>query len=781
MVHSNIGKKMFFHSLLWSTLMFSLTEDCLASTVMYEKGSTVCLNFTINDAQITNVIKRNYSTICVSVTESIPPNVSPFGNKTMNCSITANKMSVCFGDFQIQDVGLFSLCDSATINSNCFENITLKIIDPPMVNTLSQENMVEGRDLSVTCTTTPGSPSSTTFYWTKVDNPGFRQNGASLQLPNIHRANSGTYRCTAENNYSNGEKGSDSQSMVVNVLYPPLVNTLSNQNIIEGRDLSVTCTVTPGNPSSTTLYWTKVDNPGFRQNGPTLQLYNIQRNDSGSYRCTAENNYNNRERGTHTKTTVVNVLYPPTVKTLSQQNIIEGIDVSITCQANVGNPSSTAMYWIKVDDAGFRQNGPTLHLLDIQRTSSGTYKCTAENNYGNGEKGRNSQSMIINVLYPPTIESRQFQIVNESEKVTITRNISSNPLSDVSWYSKTELLKTQLSVATTTFTIERATCIDTKNFTLVVNNGVGRTVTAVVELIVNCKPIPDKTVITLEVTFTTGIEFSTTIIAYPKPLYELEYKNGTRNNQMMNNITRNAENNFTIYFKQTVVDQSSFGLYYLRTSNIFGESTVLVIVIEQRKGRPETPRNISVVCERTQARVQWISSFNHGDPQLFTVIILNGRDGTNMSYRFHDNGENELHVAHVSNLQPSVTYWFYMSAKNSYGSSSSEVIRCNTVQEVASSQTEVVAGSVGGVLVLAIIVLILGIIVQRRYSCICNIAFEKKDRNKTVDTNKEASNYTTIQEQQEYTARNMYDNLTSNANANQYEDILKKDNNGYDK
>lgn len=95
---------------------------------MYEKGSTVCLNFTINDVQITNVIKRNYSTICVSVTESIPPNVSPFGNKTMNCSITANKMSVCFGDFQIQDVGLFSLCDSAAINSNCFENITLKII-----------------------------------------------------------------------------------------------------------------------------------------------------------------------------------------------------------------------------------------------------------------------------------------------------------------------------------------------------------------------------------------------------------------------------------------------------------------------------------------------------------------------------------------------------------------------------------------------------------------------------------------------------------------------------
>lgn len=89
---------------------------------------------------------------------------------------------------------------------------------------------------------------------------------------------------------------------------------------------------------------------------------------------------------------------PPIVHTLSQQDIIEGKDLSVNCTATPGNPSATTLYWTKVDNPGFRQNGPTLHLLDIQRTSSGTYKCTAENNYGNGEKGRNSQSMIINVL-----------------------------------------------------------------------------------------------------------------------------------------------------------------------------------------------------------------------------------------------------------------------------------------------------------------------------------------------------------------------------------------------
>lgn len=78
------------------------------------------------------------------------------------------------------------------------------------------------------------------------------------------------------------------------------------------------------------------------------------------------------------------------------------------------------------------------------------------------------------------------------------------------------------------------------------------------------------------------------------------------------------------------------------------------------------------------------------------------------------------------------------------------------------------------------IILTLGIVVHRRFTCICNIAFEKKNRNATVKINKDASNYSTIQEQQEHTERNMYDALTSTENANQYEDILKRDNNGYD-
>lgn len=94
---------------------------------------------------------------------------------------------------------------------------------------------------------------------------------------------------------------------------------------------------------------------------------------------------------------------------------------------------------------------------------------------------------MIVILDQPTIEKRSLQIVNESEEITLIRDIVSNPLSNASWYDGKQMLKTEISVKTATLTIENTMCTDTKNYTLVVSNGIGNTVTAMVDLIVNCK------------------------------------------------------------------------------------------------------------------------------------------------------------------------------------------------------------------------------------------------------------------------------------------------------
>lgn len=94
----------------------------------------------------------------------------------------------------------------------------LLIVVPPRVNILSLKLQVENTNLSINCNATPGNPNTTRFLWTKVDDSTFRKNEATLQLPKIQRTSSGTYRCTAKNTYSNGQNGSHSGEIFINVL-----------------------------------------------------------------------------------------------------------------------------------------------------------------------------------------------------------------------------------------------------------------------------------------------------------------------------------------------------------------------------------------------------------------------------------------------------------------------------------------------------------------------------------------------------------------------------------
>lgn len=90
-------------------------------------------------------------------------------------------------------------------------------------------------------------------------------------------------------------------------------------------------------------------------------------------------------------------------------------------------------------------------------------------------------------LDKPKIVDTPTTIVNESDRAILSREIVSNPLSNVSWYDGSELLSIQKTVTTATFTIGKAMCTDTRNFTLIASNTVERNVSALVEFIVNCK------------------------------------------------------------------------------------------------------------------------------------------------------------------------------------------------------------------------------------------------------------------------------------------------------
>ena len=64
----------------------------------------------------------------------------------------------------------------------------------------------------------------------------------------------------------------------------------SSNSVNEGQSVNMTC-VTSGSPEPN-VYWIKGNN-GARFNGSILTFTNINRNDSGQYRCEAKNDCGN--------------------------------------------------------------------------------------------------------------------------------------------------------------------------------------------------------------------------------------------------------------------------------------------------------------------------------------------------------------------------------------------------------------------------------------------------------------------------------------------------------
>ncbi|XP_078331736.1 hemicentin-1-like isoform X3 [Crassostrea virginica] len=273
--------------------------------------------------------------------------------------------------------------------------------------------------------------------------------------------------------------------LAVDVHNVSLIPSDNPMTLAEGVYYMVRCVVNSNAVPAPTITWymgsTDITNMAGSNASSIIITVNREHNNR-TLECKATNN----NKPSKTGATTLNVEYPPSVIPLTQKETKEGQDFLISCRATPGNPITTMFWWIKVNDPVFKQNGSTLQLPYIQRHNSGTYKCIAENTYSNGWKGTDSQEMVVNVLYKPVIRGNIRTFVNETKRVVLTREIDSNPLSNVSWYDGSELLKIQTFTEITNLTIENALCADTKNFTLSVSNAVQKNVTSTVELIVNC-------------------------------------------------------------------------------------------------------------------------------------------------------------------------------------------------------------------------------------------------------------------------------------------------------
>ncbi|XP_077193017.1 V-set and immunoglobulin domain-containing protein 10-like isoform X1 [Paroedura picta] len=246
-------------------------------------------------------------------------------------------------ELRLSDAGSYTVSLIVLGGSGLKANITLRVyelvtkvsVDPPS----AEKN--EGDD-SVTLTCSPVQGSVT---WTKDgqalgEDPRLQLSGGSLQIHHLQHTDSGTYRCTVSNPFSNG-----TGTTQLTVYYGPetpiiTVSSLGQDPEAEGfvlvnASVNLTCQAPSLPPAD--IYWNVPDSEDSQvPSSPTLPLPSVQLNQAGTYACLAINRRTQRNvRSTYSLTVAQRPSGPPQCSVSSINN---GSALRFACDWPGGSP-----------------------------------------------------------------------------------------------------------------------------------------------------------------------------------------------------------------------------------------------------------------------------------------------------------------------------------------------------------------------------------------------------------------------------------------------------------
>ncbi|XP_021352851.1 hemicentin-2-like [Mizuhopecten yessoensis] len=599
-------------------------------------------------------------------------------------------------------------------------------ISPPDTNyTRTEGNTLPNINCTADCR--PGC----SFVWTKPDNTNFTAS-AVLSLGQLDKSEHGTYRCSARN-----VVGESTTTVTVSVMYGPSSVGLSppttSYTLTEGQTLpTVTCS-SDCNPVCT-YSWTK--DGQSHTTGSDLQLTNIQRGQTGVYRCTASNGYGSRTSSDVSVTvkygpgTSTSISPPDTTYTWTEGDTLPNITCTADCK-----PGCTFV-WTKPDNTNLTASA-VLSLGQLDRSQHGTYRCTARN-----IAGESTTSVIVTVQFPPEIDSLEYNQgdadVTEHGSKTLICKVESVPSSTITWYYKNNGTKlfTATDVLESNYTLTTAGCLDTGLYTCSARNSVSNTaVTKDIRINVLCSPRLDPRVFTdqkMGLATHDNLTMNAMFLSNPEPSSFIwtfqnssnssftELNNGT-DNFVIHNTPFTSNLSALSMGTRTNMQEAWFGLYNVTAINSEGKGTLTFTVAAT--GKPNPPYEGSAVCPNTNSAIlSWRSAFNGGDDQTFAV-------GRRQSEKDHfvidqtppkilDPGQHQIINITVFGLTPGTQHFFTVYAVNNFGNSTfKKDVNCTTKVTESSPENSplgAILGGVGGCVVAIIVIVVIVVIIKAR-------------------------------------------------------------------
>ncbi|CAL8291852.1 unnamed protein product [Gadus morhua 'NCC'] len=214
----------------------------------------------------------------------------------------------------------------------------------------------------------------------------------------------------------------------------PSVTMSPSGEIEEGSSVTLNCS-SDANPAAN-YTWFKVNRDGSSRNmnqGQQLIFKHILSSESGQFRCDTQN-----KLGERSLSISINVKYGPKhISVLSSPSgeIKEGSSVTLNCSSDA-NPAAEYTW--------FKNNQPLLweppHTFpSVRPEDRGTYRCQAENKYGQ----LSSNLLFMDVQYAPKTPSVTVNPsgeIEEGSSVTLSCSSDANPAAEYTWFKDNQPL-----------------------------------------------------------------------------------------------------------------------------------------------------------------------------------------------------------------------------------------------------------------------------------------------------------------------------------------------------
>ncbi|XP_060580181.1 nephrin-like [Ruditapes philippinarum] len=309
------------------------------------------------------------------------------------------------------------------MNSKSEELFSIIVFYPPRLPTIHVSNyngdnvqvqkrnvsVIESETINVTCFST--SKPMPTYKWIHEQYMKTQTTNV-LKFVNISRHESGTHACNVENamkrSIGKTEVGKSNSQIILNILYPAIVNNIHDVRIVEGSQLETLCPVVDGNPSYSTVTWSRQSDEN-RWNNRLLFIKNVSRADDANYTCSVITEMHptigrfskiERRQSFH-----LNVFFPSEINTFTISTVSSGRTFEVNRTQNPSfeciveaNPTSDLKimspwgdYIVEVSNSNIAHH--TLHNASFK--DAGEYICTGRNNYTRGSPLQSKLILIV--------------------------------------------------------------------------------------------------------------------------------------------------------------------------------------------------------------------------------------------------------------------------------------------------------------------------------------------------------------------------------------------------